>query len=348
MKNLSDFVRSNILRLSPYSTARDEAGGAEGIHIWLDANESPFCAHGVNRYPDPMQKALKEKIAHITAAPVEEIFIGNGSDEAIDLMYRIFCTPGRDNAVAIAPTYGMYKVCADINDIEYRPVALNDDFSLPVENLLAACDSNTRLIWICSPNNPTANSFPPAQLEQIASGFNGILVIDGAYADFSADKDAINAIRRRNNNIVWLRTLSKAFGMAALRVGIAIADPFVISLMNRVKYPYNVNQLSQAMALEILEFDEAEANVAMIKSERASLADALASIPAIEFVYPSDSNFLLVKVAGGRADELYNHLRAHHIMVRNRSKVSGCEGSLRITVGTPEENSAVVSAIKNF
>lgn len=349
MNDIAKLVRPNILRLHPYSTARDEAGGAEGIRVWLDANESPYGADGINRYPDPMQKKLKERIAEIENIPAENIFIGNGSDEAIDLMYRIFCTPGKDNAVAIAPTYGMYGVCADINDIEYRAVQLEPDFSLPVERLLAATDSHTKLLWVCSPNNPTGNAFPFGHLCELADRFHGILVVDEAYSEFNTASRKGKHLLKERENVVVLHTLSKAYGLAGARVGLAFSTPFIISLMNKVKYPYNVNLLSQAKALETLDAaDKIRDNIISILAERERIGNISPSIGAIEKVYPSDANFILVKVREGRADELYDHLKNFHVMVRNRSRVAGCAGTLRITVGTPEENDALLEAIRNF
>lgn len=349
MNDIAKLVRPNILKLSPYSTARDEAGGAEGIRVWLDANESPYGEDGINRYPDPMQKRLKEKIAEIENIHAESIFVGNGSDEAIDLMYRIFCTPGEDNAVAIAPTYGMYGVCADINDIEYRPVQLNSDFSLPVERLLAATDGHTKLLWVCSPNNPTGNALPFEQLCELADRFRGILVVDEAYSEFNTASRKGKDLLKGRENVVVLHTLSKAYGLAGARVGLAFSTPFIVSLMNKVKYPYNVNLLSQTKALETLDsVDKIRDNIRSILAERERIGNILPLIDAIEEVYPTDANFILVKVREGRADDLYAHLKDFHIIVRNRSKTPGCAGTLRITVGTAEENDTLLEAIRNF
>ncbi len=349
MKDIEKLVRPNILKLSPYSTARDEAGGAMGIEVWLDANENPYGENRINRYPDPMQKKLKERISEIEEIDKDMIFAGNGSDEAIDLMYRIFCVPGVDNAVSIAPTYGMYGVCADINDIEFRQVQLREDFSLPVEELLAKTDSNTKLMWICSPNNPTGNAFSYDDLCYIAENFNGILVVDEAYGEFNRSTLRGKTLLERFNNVVVLHTLSKAYGLASIRLGLALSTPFIISLMNKVKYPYNVNMLSQEKALEALAAEDVVFNqIRRTIAERKRVSNLLSEIEVIEKVYPTDANFILVKISGNRADDLYEHLKDFHIMVRNRSKVKGCEGTLRLTVGTPEENDRLIEAIRVF
>lgn len=338
---IKELIRPNILALKPYSTARDEFSGGD-IEVWLDANENPF-DNGANRYPDPRQKALKAKIAPAKGVDVANVFIGNGSDEAIDVLFRIFCRPGVDNAVSIAPTYGMYGVTAEINDIEMREVQLNGDFSLPVERLLAAADANSKLLWICSPNNPTGNAFPREEIEKLLRGFRGIVVVDEAYADFSSEKSLVDLIGKYPNLVV-MQTMSKAQGLAAIRVGMAFASPEIIGYMDRVKYPYNVNALSQAYALE--NFGGKEEQTALIIKEREKLAEALKDMPAVERIYPSDANFLLVKVVD--ADGLYDALIEKGVIVRNRSRVKGCEGCLRITVGTPEENLRVVDGIRNF
>lgn len=338
---IKELIRPNILALKPYSTARDEFSGGD-IEVWLDANENPF-DNGANRYPDPRQKALKAKIAPAKGVDVANVFIGNGSDEAIDVLFRIFCRPGVDNAVSIAPTYGMYGVTAGINDIEMREVQLNGDFSLPVERLLAAADANSKLLWICSPNNPTGNAFPREEIEKLLRGFRGIVVVDEAYADFSSEKSLVDLIGKYPNLVV-MQTMSKAQGLAAIRVGMAFASPEIIGYMDRVKYPYNVNALSQAYALE--NFGGKEEQTALIIKEREKLAEALKDMPAVERIYPSDANFLLVKVVD--ADGLYDALIEMGVIVRNRSRVKGCEGCLRITVGTPEENLRVMDGIRNF
>lgn len=343
MRALKELVRPNILALNPYSTARDEDEGRQPIDVWLDANESPY-DNGVNRYPDPHQRRLRRRLAEIKGIDARRIFIGNGSDEAIDLAFRIFCRPGVDNAVSIAPTYGMYRVAASTNDVEMREVALGEDFSLPVDALLAAADEHTHLMWLCSPNNPTGNLFPPAEVERLLRAFDGMVVLDEAYIDFADDRGFLPRLDEFPNLII-LQTLSKAWGMAGLRVGLAFASEEVISLFARVKYPYNLSCLTQRVAEEQLEQPIAQ-HLAQIRTERASLARALAACPCVERVYPSDANFLLVRTAA--PDALYQALVGKGVIVRNRSRIAGCEGCLRITVGLPEENLRVLNVVKNF
>ena len=326
-------VRPTILALEPYSTARDDCG-SNRPEIFLDANENPY-NNGINRYPDPHQKALKAKIAGIKALDAERLFLGNGSDEAIDLVYRVFCVPGDSNAVSIAPSYGMYEVAAAMNDVEFRKVQLKSDFSMDTEAMLSASDSKTRLMFICSPNNPTGNSFPVEQIEDILERFSGMVVLDEAYIDFSLRPSLVSLIDRHPNLIV-LQTLSKAWGMAGLRIGLAIADPEVISLMSKVKYPYNINVLAQKMALAKLDVDAKDKAVAEIVGQRFRLEKELVKCPEVKGIYSSDANFLLVRFDA--PDVVYERLLAGGVIVRNRSKVPGCEGCLRITVGTPAEN----------
>ena len=331
-------ARPNIRNLAPYSTARDEC--QVKIGAFLDANENPF-TNGYNRYPDPRQAELKSLISRIKGIPVKNMFIGNGSDEAIDLCFRVFCEPGVDNAVSIAPTYGMYKVAADINNVQMRQVPLGDGFSLPVEALLEACDDNTKLMFVCSPNNPTGNAFPVDQILKLADGFNGILVVDEAYIDFSSQPSLTQFIAEYPNVIV-LQTLSKAYGMAALRLGLAFADQRIMSMFANVKYPYNVSLASMEKAMALLRRDVAQ-EVALVNSERVRLAEALAGLPRVMKVWPSDANFLLVEVDDARG--LYDELLDAQVIVRDRSKVAGCEGCLRISVGTPQENDKVIAVI---
>ena len=342
MLDLENWVRPNIRNLSPYSTARDEAQGAP--EIFLDANESPYPGLGYNRYPDPRQLRVKERVSALKGLPVGNIFLGNGSDEAIDLMFRIFCTPGQDNAVAIVPSYGMYAVAADINDVALRGVPLGPDFSLPAEALLAAADANTKLLFLCSPNNPSGNAFPREQLLALVDAFPGVVVLDEAYADFSA-QGSLRAEVLRRPNLVVLQTFSKAFGLAGLRLGMAFADERVIDWMNRVKYPYNISQAAQELALKALEASR-EAEVAEIVAQRQRLAEALPGFPCIHKVWPSDANFLLVRTDD--ADALYAHLLQDGIIVRNRSRVPGCAGCLRLTVGTPQENDRLLQSLAKY
>lgn len=342
IEDVLKLVRPNILGLEAYSTARDDCGSNQP-EIFLDANENPY-NNGINRYPDPHQKALKAKVAEIKGISADSLFIGNGSDEAIDLVYRVFCVPGASNAVSIAPSYGMYEVAAAMNDIEFRKVQLRPDFSMNTEAMLSAADSNTRLMFICSPNNPTGNSFPVEQIEDILKRFGGMVVLDEAYIDFSVRPSLVSLISRYPNLIV-LQTLSKAWGMAGLRIGLAIADPAVIALMSKVKYPYNINVLAQKMALMKLDEAAKDKAVAEIVGQRFRLEKELAKCPEVKGIYSSDANFLLVRFEN--PDEVYERLLAGGVIVRNRSKVSGCEGCLRITVGTPVENDRLLRLLSS-
>lgn len=339
-RDIERLVRSEILAMTPYSTARDECEGCP--EIFLDANENPY-DNGFNRYPDPHQKALKRQIAKVKGIGEDRIFIGNGSDEAIDIIYRIFCRPGMDNAVSISPTYGMYSVAAAINGTEFRKVALMQDFSLDETALLAATDENTKIIFICSPNNPTGNSFTKEQLTGIAGTFNGIVVVDEAYIDFSVHDSLIGDLDRYPN-LVILQTFSKAWGMAGLRVGMAFASPYIIRLMSNVKYPYNINSLTQEIVIGRL--GQGRPDTAVTVRERERISGAISAYPGIIYVYPSDANFILVKCSD--AEGLYTELIRNRIIVRDRSRVPGCEGCLRISVGTPEENTRLICAVDEW
>lgn len=344
MKNPLKYVRQNILALAPYSTARDEFKGGD-ISVWLDANESPY-NNGVNRYPDPHQHQLKEHIAELKGVRPEQIFVGGaGSDEAIDLVYRVFCRPGEDNVVAIAPSYGVYSVAAAINDVEYREVQLRSDYSLPVNRLLKATDPRTKVIWICSPNNPTANAFPRADIARLAEAFEGIVVVDEAYIDFS-DRGSMLDVLDNYPNVIVLQTFSKAWGMASLRLGMAFASEEIAQIFAKVKYPYNVNGPTQRAVIEHIENDDISAHVAEIKVQREILAKTLKELPMVQAVYPSDANFLLAKFDA--PDDIYDYLVENGVIVRNRSKLLACEGCLRITIGTPEENDRVIALLKDY
>ena len=342
IEDVLKLVRPNILGLEAYSTARDDCGSNQP-EIFLDANENPY-NNGINRYPDPHQKALKAKVAEIKGISADSLFIGNGSDEAIDLVYRVFCVPGASNAVSIAPSYGMYEVAAAMNDVEFRKVQLRPDFSMDTEAMLSAADSKTRLMFICSPNNPTGNSFPVEQIEDILERFGGVVVLDEAYIDFSV-RPSLTSLVKRYPNLIVLQTLSKAWGMAGLRIGLAIADPAVIALMSKVKYPYNINVLAQKMALMKLDEAAKDKAVAEIVGQRFRLEKELAKCPEVKGIYSSDANFLLVRFEN--PDEVYERLLAGGVIVRNRSKVSGCEGCLRITVGTPVENDRLLRLLSS-
>lgn len=338
---IEKLLRPNIAALTPYSTARDEYSSPIGV--FLDANESPY-DNGCNRYPDPHQARLKARIGALKGIPAENLFLGNGSDEAIDLVFRLFCEPGRDNAVAIAPSYGMYTVAAAINDIAVRQVLLEEDFSLDTEKLLAAADDRTKVLFLCSPNNPSGNAFPKEQLLGIIRRFPGIVVVDEAYIDFS-DKGSLVEEALARENLIVLQTLSKARAMAGLRIGLAISNPEIIRYMSMVKYPYNLSVAAMEKALALLEkpIDE---EVAILKLERERLAALLPELPFVRTVFPSDANFLLVRVSD--ADGLYRFLLDRGIIVRNRNRVAGCAGCLRMTVGIPAENDALLNALKEY
>lgn len=340
--NLETVVRPNILALAPYSCARDEFKGEASVY--LDANESPY-NNGVNRYPDPLQPEVKRLLAPLKGVRQEQIFLGNGSDEAIDLIYRIFCQPRVDNVVAISPSYGMYQVCADVNDIEYRAVPLTADFQLDRQALVDRVDARTKVIWICSPNNPTGNAFALEKIEWFLQKFpNKIVVVDEAYIDFSS-KPSLLTVLDRYENLIVMQTLSKAWGQAAIRCGIAYASPEIIAFFNKVKYPYNVNLLTQQQAVKVLSNPEKQRRqVEEILAQRDVLRELLSMLPCVEKIYPSDANFLLVKVADANA--MYLALQQRGIIVRNRNKVQLCQGCLRITVGTPEENAALYEEMK--
>lgn len=340
---MEKYIRPNILGLEPYSTARDEFKGGN-ISIWLDANESPY-PNGVNRYPDPHQKQLKERISRLFNTALDTIFIGGaGSDEAIDITFRIFCKPGHDNVIAIAPSYGVYKVAASINDIEMREVLLNDDFTLPVERLLSAADGNTRLMWICSPNNPTGNAFPRQDILELAERFDGMVIVDEAYSDFSEKGSMIEYIAD-HPNIIVLRTFSKAWGMAGLRAGMAFADPVVIKYFDRVKYPYNMSSIVQHELIKRIDAGTGN-HITEIIEERGKLAEGLQNTECVRTVYPSDANFLLVKVTD--AESIYNYLIDNGVIVRNRSGMPLCADTLRITIGTPQENRKTLRLLQNY
>ena len=341
MKRIESLVRPNIRAMVPYSTARDEFKGV--AEVFMDANESPF-DNGYNRYPDPSQAKLKRRIAEIKGVDVQNIFVGNGSDEAIDLCFRIFCNPGLDNAIAIAPSYGMYSTCAAVNDVEMREVLLNDDFSLPVERLLDAADNNSKLLFICSPNNPTGNVFPREEIERILQEFDGMVVLDEAYIDFADEPGMLRSLENWPNLII-LQTLSKAWGMAGLRAGLAFASNYVMRLFAQVKYPYNIN-VATLSAVEKLLKAGVDDRVKLIKEQRAFMEQKLSGMECVWRVYPSQANFLLVQV--DNAADLYNYLLGEGIIVRDRSRMPLCDNTLRITVGTPQENVRLLRAIAEY
>ena len=339
--DIRELLRENIRTLAPYSTARDEYQGELGIY--LDANENPY-DNNYNRYPDPHQKNLKRRLAEIKGVPVEKIFIGNGSDEPIDLVFRLFCEPRRHNAVSIAPTYGMYKVAAAINDVQMREVQLEPGFTLDAEKLLAAADENTRLLFLCSPNNPSGNCFPKKEIEKVIRRFNGIVILDEAYIDFAGQPGFLSELDEYPN-LVILQTLSKAWGMAGLRLGLAFAQPLIVDTLSRVKYPYNINVVTQKIVLEQLRRSP-DAQIAEIVSERGRVLEGLAKNPVIRKIHPTDANFVLVEVDEPRT--IYDRLIGAGIIVRDRSRIKGCEGCLRITIGTPEENDRLLETLKKL
>lgn len=344
MKDLNNLVRKNILELKAYSSARDEYKGLKA-NVFLDANENPYNAP-INRYPDPLQQDVKKKISTLKSVPVENMFLGNGSDEAIDIIFRVFCTPKCDNVVSIEPTYGMYEVCANINDVEYRKVLLDDKFDFDADSLLGACDENTKVIFVCSPNNPTGNNLSRNQIERLLVEFQGIVVIDEAYSDFSTERPFRLDLGKYPNLIV-LNTFSKAWGCASIRLGMAYASSEIIQLFNKVKYPYNVNLLTQEKALEVLtDITKIHQRINAIVESRNNLIDAFSQLPICSKVYPTDANFFLAKVCD--ANQIYNYLIDKGIVVRNRHNITLCNDCLRITIGSNEENRLLLSALRQY
>jgi len=340
--NLEKLLRENIRSLQPYSSARDEFKGEASVY--LDANENPYNAP-FNRYPDPLQWEVKAEISRIKHVPPENIFLGNGSDEPIDLLYRAFCEPRLDNVVAIEPTYGMYKVCANINDVEYRKVLLDENFDFTADKLLSATNLCTKIIWLCSPNNPTGNSLNSKEIIKLLESFDGIVVLDEAYIDFSSGSSFLDKLALYPNLLI-LQTFSKAWGSAAIRLGMAFASTEIISVLNKIKYPYNINILTQKQAIKTIQSAiQVKDWVEILLEERTKLIDSLKELEIVQHIYPTDSNFVLLKV--NDANEIYKYLVDKGIIVRNRSSVSLCLGCLRITVGTPEENNTLIQALKS-
>jgi len=343
MFELMKQVRPNIWKLEPYSCARDEFKGEASVY--LDANENPFNAPYC-RYPDPMQWKLKTALSKRKGINKKNVFLGNGSDEAIDLVYRIFCEPKEDNVVAIAPTYGMYKVCADVNNVEYRSVPLDENFHFSAKKLLEKTDENTRVIWLCSPNNPTGNLLDNTEIEMLLKSFNGIVVVDEAYIDF-ANVKSWSVHLSEFPNLIVLQTLSKAWACAGIRLGIAYASEAIIGLFNKVKYPYNVNFLTQEKSIEILkDIDGFNAHLRIILQERDRVQRALSELQMVKKMYHTDANFVLVKV--NDANKTYQYLVNRGIIVRNRNTVLLCGNCLRITFGSPEENDTLLEALSTM
>lgn len=347
MFNLQNILRKNIKELIPYSSARDEFKGEASV--FLDANENAYgspLSKSYNRYPDPLQLKVKKRISEIKGVPSQNIFLGNGSDEAIDILFRAFCNPGTDNVITVPPTYGMYEVSANINDVEIRKIKLTAAYQLNMEAIAGAIDEHTKIIFICSPNNPTGNSINRADIETILANFNGLIVIDEAYINYSKQKTFIQELTEYSNLVV-LQTLSKAWGLAGLRVGMAFASEEIIEVFNKVKPPYNINEASQELALEALQnVEQVNSWIKETVAEREKLKSELSTLPSVLTIYPSDANFILVKTDNPK--EIYQFMVNKGIIVRDRSKVELCEGCLRITIGTPNENKLLIEAFKNF
>lgn len=344
MFDLNNLIRENIKKLVPYSSARDEFSG--DAKVFLDANENSLgspLTKWYNRYPDPHQQKVKEAISKIKGIPTEHIFLGNGSDECIDLLFRSFCNPGKDNVIICPPTYGMYEVSANINDVEVRKALLTDDFQLDLIHLENLIDDKTKIVWICSPNNPTGNSLNRNDIEMLLNNFNGLVVIDEAYINFSKQKSFISELTEYPNLVV-MQTFSKAWGLAALRLGMALASTEIINVLNKVKPPYNINQATQELALKALEeVGQVNDMIHHLVDMRNALSEVFEKIPTVEKVYPSDANFILVKIKDAR--KVYEFLLTKAIVVRDRSNVKLCDDCLRITIGTEEENTALVDAL---
>lgn len=345
--NLEHLLRENIKTLVPYSSARDEFHGE--AKVFLDANENSIgspLTKWYNRYPDPQQQKIKAKLSAIKGVAPSQIFIGNGSDECIDLLYRAFCKPGKDNVIICPPTYGMYEVSANINDVEIRKAPLLDNFQLDLIHLETLVDANTKIIWLCSPNNPTGNSLNRDDIEMVLNNFDGLVVVDEAYINFSRHRSFIPELKDYPNLVV-LQTLSKAWGLAGLRLGMAFASEEIIAVYNKVKPPYNISEAVQELVIKALDrMDDVNAMIRELVQERQRLETELPKLDVVQHVFPSDANFLLVQFADARA--IYNYLLAKQIVVRDRSKVILCNGSLRITVGTAKENDELLNALQHF
>jgi histidinol-phosphate aminotransferase len=361
--NLDRLVRENIKKVKPYSSARDEFSGFASdanpgnVKVFLDANENslgspiikwpvPVLEPGYNRYPDPYQQQVKQALSRVKGIAAEHIFLGNGSDECIDLLYRCFCEPGQDNVITCPPTYGMYEVSAAINDVEVKKVPLLKNFQLDLEGIEAAIDSHTKIIWLCSPNNPSGNSLAYQDMEIVLNNFPGLVVVDEAYINFARQRSLAGELKEYPNLVV-MQTLSKAWGLAALRLGMLFASAELVNWLNKIKPPYNINQATQELALKALEeVGQVNDMIKEIVRMREETAQELLQLPVVEKVYPSDANFLLVKVREAR--KIYEHLLANGIVVRDRSKVPGCEGCLRITIGTEKENERLLEKLSEF
>ena len=347
MFNLDNLIRANIKTLKPYSSARDEFSGE--AKVFLDANENSLGSPLIkwyNRYPDPHQQAVKQQLSKIKGIAPEHIFLGNGSDECIDILFRCFCEPGKDNIIICPPTYGMYEVSANINDVEIRKAPLLPDFQLDLVHLENLADANTKIIWLCSPNNPTGNSLNRTDIEMVLNNFHGIVVVDEAYINFAQQKSFVQELVEYPNLVV-LQTLSKAWGLAGLRLGMAFASQSIVELMNKVKPPYNINQATQELVLKALEeVGQVNDMIKMLVDMRGALAEVFESMPTVEKVYPSDANFILVKIKDAR--KIYDFLLTKGIVLRDRSNVALCEDCLRITIGSEKENTTLVDAMQDW
>ena len=343
--NLERLVRDNIKAMKAYSSARDEFTDFEEDMVFLDANENPFETK-VNRYPDPQQINLKTQLSTLKRVPIDQMLLGNGSDEVLDLIFRAFCEPNRDNIITVPPTYGMYKVLANTNAIENREVLLTNDFQLDVDGILNAIDSNTKLIFICTPNNPTGNVIAENSIKKLLGKFDGLVIIDEAYIDF-AEADSWSTKLQEYSNLIVTQTLSKAYGMAGIRLGMCFASTEVISVLNKIKPPYNVNVLTQQVALKrVIEDETVQQEIKSLIAERQKLEVALKEVSFIEKIYPSEANFILAKV--DNANNRYNQLIEEGIVIRNRSTQPLCENTLRFTVGTAEENEKLIKALRTL
>lgn len=343
--NIQDLIRPTIKALKPYSSARDEYQGNSNRMVFLDANENPF-ENGVNRYPDPQQCTVKSILSEIKEVSVKNILLGNGSDEVLDLIFRAFCEPYQDNIITLPPTYGMYSVLADINAVNQKSIQLNEKFQPKVDEILNVADANSKILFLCSPNNPSGNSFEAFLIEKLVREFKGLVVIDEAYIDFSNEESWLQRLKEFPNLIVT-QTLSKAYGMAGIRLGVCYASEDIISVLNRIKPPYNINKLTQQRAIEQLSLKDLTKNqIKDILNERESLVENLNSVSFVSKIYPTDANFVLVKVDD--ATKRYNQLIEKGIVIRNRTSQPGCENCLRFTVGTQDENAKLIDILNNL
>ena len=343
--NINNLVRENVARLNPYSSARDEFTDSDKEMIYLDANENPF-DNGLNRYPDPQQRKVKNLLAELKGVKQENILLGNGSDEVLDLIIRAFCEPSEDNVITLPPTYGMYKVLAEINNIENREVMLTSDFQLNSKKILEASDKNSKILFICSPNNPTGNVFKANDIEKLLESFKGLVILDEAYIDFSTNESWLTKIQNFPNLIV-IQTLSKAYGLAGIRLGICYASTDIITILNKIKPPYNVNELTQQRALKRLLHNSKIINeIDLLRKERDKLLKVLLQIKFIQYIYPTDANFVLIKVDD--ANRRYDQLLKKGIVIRNRTTQPLCENTLRLTIGTSKENGMLIKTLKEL